>query len=349
MGILADRVVAFLRETGVEAGSEALEISKETAEQWLSGRKTPSLRAAERVFQVQHREVGWQEVASAIESEPPPHTGFEVNLGGSKLALLLPWYRSANPFTALSVLGMFDRKQMRCLMAHGDAFISHTRNRLAQLFLGTECEWGLMVDDDMVLPWGKPAWFKEATGFLRMPDSMAGLNTIQRLLSHGKTLVGALYMGKNFDDIRPMYAEGCSIRETRDATVNGTAERGCIPTKWVATGCLLIHRRVFEDISKKYPHLDGGWFSPSEHDLVNGVDSAMKALQLPGDQSARLMNALTILAECKARAEAVSKLGTGEDVIFSLRAAAAGHIPHVDTGLVLGHVGNYVFGPKWVK
>jgi hypothetical protein len=146
-----------------------------------------------------------------------------------------------------------------------------------------------------------------------------------------------------------MFNEGCSIRETRDSIVNGTAERKCTPTKWVATGCLLIHRTVFSDISKKYPHLEGGWFSPSEHDLVAGVNGALAALQSNSDPQDRVLKALSLLADCQARADAVSKLGTGEDVIFSLRAAAAGHTPHVDTGLVLGHVGNYVFGPKWVR
>jgi len=338
MGALADKVLEFIREVGVEAASEALGVSAATAQQWADGRKTPSLRAAELVSE-----------RDDPASEPPPSTGYEVNLGGSKLAILLPWYRSANPFTALSVLGMYDRAQMRLMMAHGDAFISHTRNRLAQLFMATDCEWSLMIDDDMILPWGKPAWFKEATGFVRMPDQVAGLHTIQRLVSHGKSLVGGLYVGKNVDVV-PMFAEGCTSAEVRRATVTGTAERGCIPTKWVATGCLLIHRSVFADISKRYPHLDGGWFSPSEHDLVSGVDRALALLQEPsGDPSEKMHRALGVLSDCKARADAVSKLGTGEDVIFCHRATAAGHTPHVDTGLILGHVGNYTFGPSWVR
>jgi hypothetical protein len=38
-------------------------------------------------------------------------------------------------------------------------------------------------------------------------------------------------------------------------------------------------------------------------------------------------------------------LGSGEDVSFCLRAAAAGHQPHVDMGLVCGHIGYQCFGP----
>lgn len=350
MGALSDRVARFIEVRGDDDAAKVLGVSVGLVKQWRTGSRIPSLRAVEIVSELD----GVLESIPAgssvpVQEAPLPDTGYELNLGGKKVAFLLPWYRSANPFTAMSVIGLFDRASCRCMMAHGDAFISHTRNRLGQLLMKSDCEWGLMVDDDMVLPWGRAEWFKEATGFTKLPDANAGLHTVARLLSHGKTLVGGLYVGKNPRDIRPMFAEGCSTKEGQQAINGGTWKNQCQATKWVATGCLLIHRSVFEDISKKYPHLNGGWFSPSEHDLVAGVADALKILQ---DRSAsadqRVFDALQRLATCHAQASAVSKLGTGEDVIFSLRAAACGHVPHVDTGLILGHVGSFTYGPRWV-
>jgi hypothetical protein len=352
MGPLAHKVVRLIELKGIEAASKIFEVSPSLVRQWRIGSRTPSLRAVEVAMEIEGVMESIPAPEKPAEETTPapelPDTGYEIDLGATKVALLLPWYRSANPFTAMSVMGLFDRATTRCFMAHGDAFISHTRNRLASLFLESGCEWGLMIDDDMILPWGKAAWFKEATGFSRIPDANAGLHTLARLISHRKTLVGGLYVGKNPKDLRPMFAEGCSSSNGQKAVNDGTWKNQCLATKWVATGCLLIHRKVFEDISAKYPHLKGGWFSPSEHDLVAGVERAVQTLQGPETPNGKAYDALTILADCKARADAVSKLGTGEDVIFSHRAAACGHIPHVDTGLILGHVGNFTYGPKWV-
>jgi hypothetical protein len=38
-----------------------------------------------------------------------------------------------------------------------------------------------------------------------------------------------------------------------------------------------------------------------------------------------------------------SQLGMGEDVQFCIRAAQAGHQPHVDLGVMCGHLGSMSF------
>lgn len=255
-------------------------------------------------------------------------------LGGSgkkNLMLLLPQYKSTNPATLFSLLGLWDPAQMRCSMRHGDALIAHTRNRLAQDFLASECEWALFVDDDMVLPIGNAGWFNGVTN-LGLPAEQAGQHTIKRLLASGKKLVGGLYFGRQPKG-KPMFYEGINkpevadrLRKTRPTTVQ--------PTDWVGTGCLLVHRSVFTDIQRLHP-----WIAPKNPDhpwefFSPAPDALIRATQ--GDA----VDPAVLKAEL-----AKYRPGVGEDVMFCRRAFAAGHQPHVDLGLVCGHVGSCAYGP----
>jgi len=126
------------------------------------------------------------------------------------------------------------------------------------------------------------------------------------------------------------------------------------PTRWIATGCLLVHRSVYEDIQAKFPELaprggDEAWnfFTPSEHDLVQAAAAAKGVLEDDRkDPLVRVAEALALLERGKKQSRASNYLGQGEDVTFCIRAAQAGHQPFIDMGLVLGHLGTYCFGPK---
>lgn len=264
-----------------------------------------------------------------------------------KVTILLPWYKTSSPITTFALLGLLDKARMAVMLNFDDAFVAHARNKLSDNFLSTKSQIALMVDDDMVIPWGNAAWHNQFSGF-NLPDQFAGLNTVDRLLSHRKTLVGALYWGRRPGG-RPVYAEG---RNDKEFLRRGPHDE-CRPTRWVGTGCMLIHRSVFEDIEKKFPHLarnsegkGGNWFTSSEHDLKEG---AFKVLDVLDDESAsvaaRVAKSREMLRDLQAKTQAHSKLGTGEDVQFCIRAAQAGHQPHVDLGLVCGHIGSKVYGP----
>lgn len=242
---------------------------------------------------------------------------------------------------AFSVMSLihYGRGKTAELLDFGDAFIVHSRNKLADGFLKTGIEWLLTIDDDMVVPFGNAPLFNSFTGF-SLPQSFAGLNAIDRLLSNGKTLVGGLYFGR-WNHGKPMYGEG------NDPNEHKLARQGprdlCKPTRWVGTGCMMIHRRVFLDIEKKFPHLargedgkGGQYFTSSEHDLIAAVD---KALDNPDPVRAiqEIRNARTI-------SKRHSSLGMGEDVQFCIRATQAGHQPHVDFGCYCGHIGSYCYG-----
>lgn len=263
-----------------------------------------------------------------------------------KVCYLLPQYRHTNPLTLYSLLANWNREECGLSMHYGDAFIIHTRNSLATKFVKrTKFEWALFVDDDMVLPMGNAHWFKEVTGWAEHPDELAGMRTLDRLMSHGKTLVGALYFGRNHRGIgKAMFAEGMRDPAVSTLARNLKKSRSLRPTEWVGTGCLLIHRSVFESIEQKFPHLaptepDGDWhyFTPAPDRSMNTLRHILEATSL--EQAKELAKeALSPRGMVNAR--------SGEDVVFCRRAALAGHQPYVDLGLICGHVGSGIWGPS---
>lgn len=269
----------------------------------------------------------------------------------SKVMLVLPWHKQTNPMTAFCVAQLTDKRRTASMLNFGDAFVVHSRNTCADLFLQSNLEWMLTIDDDMVLPFGNATWYNAHTGF-NLPEPFASLNTLDRLLSHGKSLVGALYFGRQPGANKPMYNEG-SARADHEADARNVPRNELRPTRWVGTGALLIHRKVYEDIEKKFPYLSrgpngrgGNWFTSTEHTLMDSVDRTLKIFSegaLTGDVAAKAMG---ILSAARTEAGRNSGLGMGEDVAFCTRALAAGHQPYVDFGLVAGHVGHKVYGPR---
>jgi hypothetical protein len=273
------------------------------------------------------------------------------------VTIALPWYKLTNPLTAFSVMGLKDPRRTAISLNFGDAFVVHSRNTLADLFLQSDQEWMLTIDDDMVVPFGNAEWINAFTG-MNLPKPYCDFNALDRLLSHGKTLVGALYFGR-WRHGCAMFAEGY-----RDKSLHAYLRKGprneLKATKWVGTGCMLIHRSVYLDIEKKFPHVarkreagrrGGNWFTSSEHDLANGVDKALEALDENRGKwtSDDALAAFQTLTDARARSRHNSSLGTGEDVIFCHRAQAAGHQPYVDLGLICGHVGSEIYHPYNTK
>lgn len=266
------------------------------------------------------------------------------------VCVLLPQYKHTNPLTLFSLGALIkttERFQLR--MEHGDAFIIHSRNRLASGFLESKCEWALWVDDDMVLPIGNADWFRAVTGFPKeiAPDECAGAHAINSLLAHGKPLVGALYYERRAGG-RPIFEAGCNPQtgEATRAALVSREMRGLQPTKWVGTGCLLTHRSVFEEIQKKFPQLapspdskEWQFFSPAPDPVIEHMRLAETAFDL-GD---------AVAAEKAVRNAAMYSdriwLSTGEDVTFCRRARACGFQPYVDCNMLCGHVGTAVYGP----
>lgn len=278
-----------------------------------------------------------------------PRTTVQAATMNTKVYLCLPWMKMTNPMTAMCLSGLVERRRTTTCLNFGDAFVSHSRNTCADLFLASNCDWSFWMDDDMLIPFGNAKWFNAYTGG-NLPEQFAGLHAIDRLLSHGKTVVGGLYFGRHPHGAA-MYSEGATIPSEKEFARRAPMNL-VKPTRWVATGCLMIHRNVFLDIEKKFPRLarrpdgmGGQWFSSSEHNLQSALDRARAVLtgeKLSGEHAYRVHQILESAAQ---EARSKSTLGMGEDVQFCIRAAEAGHQPHVDMGLVCGHVGHCVYGP----
>ena len=275
-----------------------------------------------------------------------------VTVLSKKVMLVFPWYKSTNPLTAFSVMQLSDKRRTASMICHGDAFVVHTRNTCADVFLQSNLEYMLTIDDDMVVPFGNAEWYRQNTGWRDYPDPFAGFNALDRLLSHGKSLVGALYFGRQPGYSKPVFNEGAA-NKIADADARRTPRDELKPTKWVGTGCMLIHRTVFEDIEKKFPLLargpggkGGQWFTSTEHNAMGWIDRTMKMLTEGPMDGEKAYKAHTMLSQAQSEARGNSSLGMGEDVTFCLRAREAGHQPFIDFGLVVGHVGYHVYGAK---
>lgn len=272
----------------------------------------------------------------------------QVTLFSKKVMIILPWFKQVSPITAFCAAQLIDRRRTATLLNWGDAFIAHTRNHCAEIFLQSPCDYALWLDDDMVVPFGNAEWYRLHTGF-DFPEQFMSMNTLDRLMSHGKTVVGGLYYGRHRHG-PPVFNEGAN------ANVSALLRKGpqdrLLETRWVGTGCLLTHRSVFEDIEKTFPRLSRGpakngghWFSSTEASIMNSVQRIRDALASGPVTAEKSYKALEGLDAALSLAKNENALGSGEDVSFCLRAKAAGHTPYVDIGLVCGHLGHCVYGP----
>lgn len=337
MSYLADLVKNKVSALGAKDAATFFEVNETVVNGWFTGTRVVPLTAVEKVFDP--------------NTAPPIPKIEEAMWEGKKVAIALPWYKTTSPLTAFCIMGLIDRAKTAIMLNFGDAFIVHTRNSLADGFLQSGVEWMLTVDDDMVVPWGNASWFNAFTDF-NLPDKFAGMHTLNRLMSHNKTLIGALYFGR-WKTGKPVYAEGSVEQKEMNFAHSGPHDM-IRPTRWVGTGCMLIHRTVFLDIEKTFPHLSrngegkwGNWFTSSEHDLRKASELALMILSdTSTSEAARVAEAHKTIEWAKKLSDANSNLGMGEDVTFCIRAAAAGHQPHVDLGLICGHQGSKIYGNR---
>lgn len=266
---------------------------------------------------------------------------------GKRVLIGLPWQKITNPMTAFCVSRLIDTRRCAHTLRFGDAFVAHTRNSIGDCFLESDLEWLMMIDDDMVVPIGSAEVYKAYTNF-EFEEKYMKMHALDRLMSHGKTLVGALYFGRQAVGQPAVFNEAAGNKE-----INAYARRGphdeIRQTKWVGTGCILIHRKVFEDIEKKFPRLarqngkGGNWFTSTEASLLDSLEALRNRFQgqkLTGEAAYQMMETLE---KSLAMAKHENTLGCGEDVAFALRATAAGHPCYVDLGLRCGHLGQYCY------
>lgn len=247
-----------------------------------------------------------EKTANPIHESRSPEglPSYRCEFEGRDIMVGFPCYKTTNPVTAFALAALaldFGREKIRFDMSIGDAMIYHSRNVLAQKFLETDAKWLLMIDDDIIPSIGRPAWLRAWVPSTRgMQDLPLQRHVIHRLVGSGKTLIGGAYFGRQ--EGGALMCSDLNLTPRAKAYEDSTA-----PVDWVATGCMLVHRTVFEDIAKKFPEL-----APTKLGAVFDFFHPLSSTQ-------------------------------GEDVSFCKRAKESGHQPHIDLGLPVFHVGYKVY------
>lgn len=291
---------AWVREIGKEValakinglGKRQYKVS--VVDDWITGRAWPPGWVVQCMFDDTERRL-----------ETWDHT---LPWEGEKLRIATPIYRDIHPLTFrhLTIMRRRHGDKVGFDMERG-TIIDEARNRLATRFLESTADWLLFIDDDMVPPCGFAGELHNAGA--RFNARYMEMDTIARLVSHQKTLVGALYFDRHGKGI-PMYCEGRNDAKEAEHARNGPYDI-CKQTEWIGTGCMLIHRIVFQNILETQVEVR----SSNPKAVPHGFFSAIGA-------------------------------HVGEDVSFCRRAAAAGHKAYVDMGCIAGHVGEFVFFNK---
>lgn len=222
------------------------------------------------------------------------------------VCLCLPMYKEVPHSTVFSLMALIlkYKDSIRLEWRGDDSMIARSRNQLAKRFLKTDATWSIWFDSDMVFPFGHGGIYRQLTGMLKLHDQYAGVNTIERLISWGKTMVGGCYWDRR--------GSGRMIAGGSTPILAPIPSNTLQPVKFVGTGCLAVHRKVFEDVAVKFPETfsetawgnESGFFTPIQNEN-------------------RMM---------------------GEDESFAWRATEAGHPSHLDLGLICAHIGSVCHG-----
>lgn len=231
-----------------------------------------------------------------------------------KVIMLTPFNRPINPHAHFAICAQIKKNPWMGYEYETDTVIQRARNILAHRFLKSDAEWSWWIDQDTVAPYGAPGNFYVIFGANpgRLPPDFAGMHTLPRLLSHGKTIVGGVYAQRKPNgmlviqpDISPRGQEDKNlVAKLRSGPFNSL-----YPVDYVATGCALVHRSVYESIQQKFPELAPKHEKEPWNFFGNAVESS------------------------------------GEDIHFCKLAAAAGHVSYLDTAVFCGHIGENVFFP----
>ena len=192
-----------------------------------------------------------------------------------------------------------------------DTMITRSRNLLAKRFLESNCLWSLWLDGDMAGPIGNADWFRRM-GATTISDESCGFELWERISSHRKAVVGAVYAGRWFNgqliiqpEVHPRNHEDKLLaNHIRRGQAHGLAE-----VEWIGFGCALVHREVFLEVQRRFPKLA----PQNEYEPWGFFDT---------------------------------QGNIGEDEAFCQRVRACAIPIHLDTQLVCGHIGRMSFFPE---
>jgi hypothetical protein len=224
----------------------------------------------------------------------------------------------------------------------GDSLISRARDKMAAHFLQTDAEWHLQIDDDIVFPsamgpeaakfykaWMNPEIFNAflAEGVFKAALQLNAIDEILRSgIVDGKKLVGGLYFWRGGSKSYNQAASLLPYEKGGDAFQIEFKLRpdNYVDTDKLATGFMLTHRSVYEDIMKKFPEL--AYDVPPVGPKGQGYSFYQTNITEERDPQGRQY-----------------KFYRSEDYAFAWRAAQCGHVPCLNMNILLGHVGTHIY------
>jgi transcriptional regulator with XRE-family HTH domain len=308
---LKKHVLAKIEEIGQKEAAKLFGVSIGTISNWSSGRSSPSIEALQLVLSEGETE--------SLCSSSPTDTDGLTQWEGKNVILLLPVYRSFSADTHFTLFANYAKygAEKLGMIQEKRTLIHESRNILVNKFLKTKAEYAIMIDDDMILPCGNEVLFNGRYG-AGVPAASANLNAISRLMSHSadKQIVGALYFGRHERGQAQCEKGMGNAAESKKLRMGEYS--GLIKDGWVGTGCMRIHRSVFEAMAKEIDN--GRWpeLAPVENDGWYGFFTPLK-------------------------------VRVGEDVSFCRRASEIGIQSYLDTSLVCLHTGESFYGPRNTK
>lgn len=100
-----------------------------------------------------------------------------------RVMLVCPWLKHVHPVTAFCVAQLADKRRTSMMLNYGDAFVAHSRNTCADLFLKSDSEYMLTIDDDMCLGFGNSRFFNAYMGY-EIPEPFCSYNVLDRLIGN---------------------------------------------------------------------------------------------------------------------------------------------------------------------
>ena len=251
-----------------------------------------------------------------------------------------------------SALG--DKLKVSYNFAGGDSLIGRARDKMAVAFLESGADWQLQIDDDIIFPFGMGQelakfyanWMSPETldaflgeGVFRWAFSLNAIDEILRSgINDGKRIVGGLYFWRGGS--RNINQAASVMPEAKDGGFEVEFKLrpdNYIPTDKLATGFLLTHKSVYEDIMKGFPNLEyqipnvapGKSTFAFYHTMV--TEERYMIYPKPGE------NFKPHLSE--------DKLGfyRSEDYAFSWLAKQVGYDPCLNMNILLGHIGTHIY------
>lgn len=195
--------------------------------------------------------------------------------------------------------------------------IHRARSMVASAFLKTKNEYLLMVDDDMIIPWGGGAAMAQivkTNGGGAYNEEWGNVCGLSKIMSHGpdKGIVGGFYVSRGADRNPMVWDANVEPKDMKAGNVSGL-----IPCRWLATGFMRIHRSVLERIAEEAPKRWPEIVAPKNASPATNYTSFF-------------VN---------------GRHHTGEDNAFVTRANQLGIQSYLDADIKCGHIGEYIYAP----